>query len=133
VRTRYLQLEDLTRQVERQGFIIRDLGLLASAVARPQASAFGADAYPTVSLKAAALCQSLDNNQALVDGNKRIAWLSTKVFLALNGYRLAATADAGESFMLEMVAGGTELSDIADWLRQHCTRQPLPSISDAPD
>lgn len=131
--TRYLELEDLTRQVERQGFIVRDLGLLASAIARPQASAFGEDAYPTVWLKAAALCQSLDNNQALVDGNKRIAWLSTKVFLALNGYRLAATADAGESFMLEMVAGNAELSDIADWLSQHCTPRPFPSMPAAPE
>lgn len=129
--THYLELEDLTRQIERQGFIVRDLGLLASAIARPKASAFGEDAYPTVWLKAAALCQSLDNNQALVDGNKRIAWLSTKVFLALNGYRLVATADAGESFMLKMVAGNAELSDIADWLSQHCTRSPCPSMPDA--
>jgi death on curing protein len=83
-------------------------------------------------VKAAALCQSLDNNQALVDGNKRIAWLSTKVFLALNGYRLAASADAGESFMLKMVAGHAELSQMAAWLKQHCTRQPIPPAPDGP-
>src|SRR3954471_6438574 len=103
--TRYLPFEDVLRQVGRAGWVVRDLGLLASAVARPAATAFGEDAYPTLWLKAAALCQSLDNNQALADGNKRLAWLNTKVFLALNGQRLRASADDGEQFMLGLVAG----------------------------
>ncbi len=88
--TRYLTLEDVLRQVERAGWGVRDAGLLASAVARPSTSAFGQDAYADLWSKAAALCQSLDNNQALVDGNKRLAWLTTKVFLAINGQRLRA-------------------------------------------
>ena len=77
--TRHLTLDDVLRQVKRAGWSVRDAGLLASAIARPAATAFGEDAYPTLWLKAAALCQSLDNNQALADGNKRLAWLSTKV------------------------------------------------------
>jgi death-on-curing protein len=64
---------------------VRDVGLLDSAVNRPRSSAFGRDAYPTLSLKAAALLHSMTNNHALVDGNKRIAWLSTIVFCDLNG------------------------------------------------
>jgi death-on-curing protein len=87
----------------------------------------GADAYATLWLKAAALCRSLDGNQAWVDGNKRIAWLSTKVFLALNEYRLSASADAGESFMLDLVASAAELSEVADWLEQHALPRRLSS------
>jgi hypothetical protein len=59
---------------------------------------------PSIWLKAPALCQSIDKNQALVDGNKRLVWLSTKVFFAFNGYRLTASADDGERFILDLVA-----------------------------
>ena len=64
---------------------IRDLGLLGSAVARPQASAFGDDAYPDVWTKAAALLHSVVKNHPLVDGNKRLGWLACAVFLDVNG------------------------------------------------
>jgi death-on-curing protein len=63
---------------------IRDIGLLGSAVARPQTTAFGEDAYPTIWEKAAALLDSVVNNQALVDGNKRLGWLTTFTFLRIN-------------------------------------------------
>jgi death on curing protein len=119
--TDYLSLEDILRQVERLGFVVRDQGLLASALARPQASAFGEDAYPTLFGKAAALCQSLDHNQSLIDGNKRLAWLATKVFLAINGYSLAADVDDGEAFMLGLVAGHADLDQIAAWLAERST------------
>lgn len=64
---------------------IRDIGLLGSAVARPQTTVFGQDAYPDVLTKAAALLHSIVNNHALVDGNKRLGWLATAVFLQING------------------------------------------------
>ncbi len=51
---------------------VRDLGLLQSAAARPQASAFGEDAYPSLLEKSAALVHSIARNHALVDGNKRL-------------------------------------------------------------
>lgn len=130
--TRYLALEDVLRQVQRAGWILRDAGLLASAVARPTATAFGDDAYPTLWLKAAALCQSLDNNQPLADGNKRLAWLSTKVCLALNGQRLRASADEGEWFVLELVAGHANLAAIADWLAAHCSAMTPPEVPVTP-
>jgi death-on-curing protein len=130
--TRYLTLEDVLRQVERAGWVVRDPGLLASAVARPAASAFGQDAYPGLWLKAAALCQSLDNNQALVDGNKRLTWLTTKVFLAINGRQLRAPADDGERFMVELVAGHADLELIAGWLAEHCSPAEPPDLPDAP-
>lgn len=129
--TRYLTLEDILRQVDRAGFVVRDAGLLASAIARPGASVFGDDAYPTIWLKAAALCQSIDNNQALVDGNKRLAWLSTKVFLAINGHRLEADADDGERFMLDLVSSHVALSVVAEWLQTHCTPGTGVNLPDA--
>ena len=129
---RYLTLEDVLRQVERAGWVVRDVGLVASAVARPSASAFGQDAYPDILSKAAALCQSLDNNQALVDGNKRLAWLTTKVFLAINGQRLSASADDGERFMLDLVAGDEDLELIASWLAEHCSATEPPDLPEVP-
>jgi death-on-curing protein len=76
--TEYLDLEDLRS-------MIRALGLLDSAAARPRTSAFAEDAYPTIELKAAALLHSLARNHPLVDGNKRLSWLAVVVFLDLNG------------------------------------------------
>jgi death-on-curing protein len=85
----YLDLEDLIDLA--RGLLgdpppICDVGLLGSAAALPQATAFGHDAYPEVITKAAALLQSIVNSHALVDGNKRLGWLATAVFLELNGF-----------------------------------------------
>lgn len=119
--TIYLSIGDVERQVRRFGFVIRDDGLLRSAVGRPETTAFGVDAYPDLFDKAAALCQSIDHNQPLLDGNKRLAWSATKVFLRINGWRLRASPDEGEQFMLEIVAGGGEIDVIAGWLRDHAS------------
>lgn len=64
---------------------VRDIGLVDSACHRPATTVFGEDAYPTLLEKAAALLHSLTANHALVDGNKRTAWLSTVVFLRDSG------------------------------------------------
>ncbi|MDQ1742398.1 MAG: death on curing protein [Pseudonocardiales bacterium] len=96
---------------------IRDFGLLHSAVARPQATAFGRDAYPTVALKAAALMESLARNHALVDGNKQLAWLATMVFCLFNDVTVTAPSVAeGERFVLAVSQGRLALDDIADTL-----------------
>lgn len=87
-------------------FAVRDHGLLASAVARPRATAFGEDAYPTPYLKAAALLHSLACNHPLVDGNKRLAWLATFVFLDVDGIRLSTSQDDVVDLVLA-VADGT--------------------------
>jgi death-on-curing protein len=110
--TEYLDIEDVVELVRTLGVgPIRDLGLLDSAVSRPQSSAFGDDAYQSLSLKAAALLHSMTKNHALVDGNKRLAWLSTVVFCDLNGYSPHVSDD--EAFRLVWdIASSTE-SDIA--------------------
>ena len=92
---------------------IRDLGLLDSALARPRSSAFGHDAYATPELKASALLHSLINNHSLVDGNKRLAWMSTMVFLRINGLESNLHNDVAYALVLEIASGSIELDEIA--------------------
>lgn len=104
---------------------VRDLGLLGSAVARPQVSAFGEDAYPTLVEKAGALMHSLAKNHALVDGNKRLAWYATATFLAVNGYDIALTDEQAYDLVVAVAAGALNSpSAIA-------TRLPLQRLDDA--
>jgi death-on-curing protein len=95
---------------------LRDRGLLESAVARPQASAFGADAYPDLASKAAALLHSLVLNHPFVDGNKRTAVLSTVVFLDLNGYVVRWDQQEALDFVLRLAAHKIELEDVVTFL-----------------
>lgn len=91
---------------------IRDIGLLESAVARPQATAFGTDAYPDLDTKAAALVHSVARNHALVDGNKRLALGAAIAFYGLNGRRLTLTND--EAFELIMRIASGELDSVEE-------------------
>ena len=98
---------------------ISDVGLLASAVARPQTTVGGEDAYPTIWLKAAALLQSVVGNHALVDGNKRLGWLSAAVFLEINDVSVAAASnDDVYTLVMEIAQTRLALDDIAVRLRQ---------------
>ena len=98
---------------------IRDLGLLGSAVSRPQTTAFGEDAYPDIWTKAAALLQSIVTNHALVDGNKRLGWLSTAVFLEINGIAISrAGNDEVYDLVIDIAAGQPTVEAIADRLQQ---------------
>jgi death-on-curing protein len=106
--TRYLTLEQalrIARYAIGGPFDVRDLGLLDAAVNRPRASVFGQDAYPTLTLKAAALLHSVARNHPLVDGNKRLAWLATWVFLAKNGVELDPDDDAAYDLVIAVAAG----------------------------
>lgn len=97
---------------------IRDIGLLGSAAARPQTTVFGADAYPDLFEKAAALLHSVVNNHALVDGNKRLGWLATAVFLDINGTDIAqASNDDVYDLVLEVAATDIDVQLIAERLR----------------
>ena len=113
----YLDLEDALRLVRALGAgPVRDVGLLDSAMARARSSAFGDDAYPTLALKAAALLHSLARNHPLVDGNKRLAWLATVVFLDLNGQAPDLTDDAAFALVMEVSQGLLDVAEIADRL-----------------
>ena len=118
----FLDLDDLVELA--RGLLgdpppIRDIGLLGSAAARPQTTAFGEDAYPDLVSKAAALLQSIVNNHALVDGNKRLGWLATAVFLELNGIKASrASNDDVYEFIVWIAASNPDLDDITTRLRR---------------
>jgi death-on-curing protein len=91
---------------------VRDYGLLESVLARPQATVFGKDAYPSLHGKAAALLQSLVSNHGLVDGNKRLGWLATATILWINGYDVVATDDEIFRLVVGIAGRNAELDDI---------------------
>ena len=108
----YLTLEELLYVAQRTlgEVLVRDHGLLESALARPQTTVFGDDAYPSVEEKAAALLHSIARNHALVDGNKRLALAGTIAFLGLNGWRLTLSND--EAYDLVMAVAAGELDEV---------------------
>jgi len=98
---------------------LRDVGLLGSAVARPQTTIGGEDAYPTIWSKAAALLHSVVNNHALVDGNKRLGWLATAVFLEINGASVAAsTNDEVFGLVSDVAVSASTIEEVARRLEQ---------------
>ena len=114
----HLDLEDLLGLVRALGTgPVRDVGLLDSAAARPRSVTFGQDAYDTLPLKAAALLHSLVGNHALVDGNKRLGWLATVVFLDLNGHAPDLDDDAAFALVMDVAAGTADVEEIATRLR----------------
>jgi death on curing protein len=112
--TRYLTVEQTLRiaRLAVGGPVeVRDIGLLEAAVHRPRASVLGQDAYPDLLQKAAALMHSLARNHALVDGNKRLAWLATYVFCAKNGVELDPEDDVAYDLVVAVASG--EIDDVA--------------------
>jgi death-on-curing protein len=99
--------------IEREGIgPVRDLGLLQSALARPHTTLMGADAYPDIELKAAALMHSVCLNHALLDGNKRLAAVLALVLLDINGSQSGMTND--ELFEVTMAVASGELRDVEE-------------------
>jgi death-on-curing protein len=96
---------------------LRDLGLLESAVSRPQATFDGQDLYPDLFQKTAALMESLAQNHPFVDGNKRTAITSAAMFLLQNGRSLQTTNEELERFTFRVVDKRPTLTIIADWFR----------------
>jgi death-on-curing protein len=104
----YLNLPELLHVAQRTlgtRPLVRDAGLLEAALARPQASAFGADAYPDIHGKAAALLHSIVRNHALVDGNKRLGLAAVIAFCGLNGLRLVLTNDGAYDLVMAVATG----------------------------
>jgi len=95
---------------------VRDVGLLASAVNRPRSNAFGEDAYPTLDLNAAAPPHSMTKHQALVDGNERIAWLSTVLFCDIIGAAPHPTDDETFQLDFDVVSSQMDLVSVAQRL-----------------
>ncbi|MFF3844772.1 type II toxin-antitoxin system death-on-curing family toxin [Streptomyces sp. NPDC002328] len=105
--------------VDDQTVVVRDAGLLESAAHRPSAAMFGQEAYPDLFGKAAALLQSLAVNHPFVDGNKRTAWTSCVVFLALNDVQLRPDIDVAERLVVGVATGDVEdVKAISEVLRE---------------
>lgn len=123
--TKYVSLEEVLiihdDMVARYGgsFGIRDMGLIESALARPQASFGGEDLYPGVLDKAAALFHSLIFNHAFADGNKRTTLTVTARFLSLNGFELEASQEEIVNFPLAVENEHWDIEKIAGWLEGH--------------
>ena len=103
-----LTLPELLHVAERTlgpDYAVRDHGLLEAALARPQATAFGKDAYPDLEAKAAALLHSIARNPALIDGNKRLALTAVIAFCGLNGRRLTLTNDGAYDLVISVASG----------------------------
>ena len=126
---RYLTVEQVlflhARLVEETGGShgIRDISLLQSAVARPQATFEGEELYPEVFAKAAALMHSLVGNHGFVDGNKRTGIAAAVLFLKINGWSVRASNSELEALALQAGRGELDVVDAAAWLREHSTHR----------
>ena len=101
---------------------LRDEGLLDSALARPMNLAgYG---VPDVADLAAAYAGGLAQNHPFVDGNKRVAFLATGLFLMLNGHRLVATPAEATLAVFELAAGRLDDAAYAEWVRSHLQAYP---------
>ena len=115
----YLTVEDIieiNEEILGGAPALRDLGMLESAVMRPQASAFGEDAYPTLMEKAGALMHSLVLNHPFVDGNKRTATIALVDFLEINGFRVIWQPPEALEFITEIAQSKHNVAEIATWL-----------------
>jgi death-on-curing protein len=121
----YLTLPELLHIADRTlgpGYAVRDYGLLEAALARPQATAFGKDAYPDLDAKAAALLHSIARNHALIDGNKRLALAAVIAFYGLNGRRLTLANDEAYNLVIGVAAGQLDNVDDIAAVLQHATQ-----------
>ena len=104
--TDFLTLDDLLTIIELYRLqAVRDVGLLDSAAHRSQTSLFGDDAYPSLEEKAAVLLESIVRNDPLINGNKRLGWIVTVMFLERNGRRVDAPFDDAYDLVIAVSTG----------------------------
>jgi len=99
---------------------IRDMGLLESAVARPKATFDDKELYADIFEKAAALMESLVNNHAFMDGNKRTGIACAVLFLRQNGIAFNVKNSEVEKFTLQVAKSELDARGIAKWFKAHC-------------
>lgn len=121
--TEYLEIEDALQVVDRFGFHVRDIGLLASALARPATTVMGVETYPQLATKAAALMESVARFHPLIDGNKRTAWTLMVLMLWINGYRHDFSTDEAFNLVVGVAAGDITLQDSARTIAAHLVRR----------
>lgn len=113
-----VELHELVIARSGGGSGVREIGGVESAVAQPQVTFGGADLYPSIAEKAAAIAFSLVMNHPFVDGNKRIGHAAMETFLILNGYHVEAGVDDQEQMFLNVAAGLVKQSELVEWLKR---------------
>ncbi len=97
---------------------VRDLGLLESALFRPRTGY-----YQDIAEMATALFESLLMNHPFVDGNKRVAFFATDVFLRLNGWKLRVQAEEAHTFLMGLLGEGQcDFNHLLPWVRNALVR-----------
>ncbi len=109
--TEFLTLDDALLVAREFGLHVRDHGLLASALARPATTIFGADAYPSLDRKAAALLESVVKNHSFFDGNRRSGWTLMVSFLWINGFAHDVDTDAAFDLVVDVAEGAIDLDE----------------------
>lgn len=97
---------------------VRDMGLLEAAAARPEASAFGEDAYPTLGEKAAVLLHAIARNHPFADGNKRTATVAALFMLTVNGRQVAWDEATALARIVDVAEGKITAAAFAGWLAE---------------
>lgn len=121
--TEYLAPEDILDWLRRRGLHLRDRTLFLSAMASPM-PVFDEEVYPDIHVKGAVLLAALNRNHPVLDGNKRLSWMTTLAFLEINGFDIAVDQPTEiDRFVRLVAADESPLNDIAEWLREHS--QPL--------
>ena len=120
----FLSLEEVleihTALIDRFGGAngIRDTGLLESALYRPRTGY-----YNDLIEMAAALFESLMNNHPFIDGNKRVAFFSTDIFLRLNGYKMKVESKTAYAFLMKLFEKNScDLEHLTPWIRSITVR-----------
>ena len=114
-----LYIHDQVTEETGGAFGLPDLGALSAAVERPKVSFGRSEAYPDLFAKAAALLEALCNNHPFIDGNNRVAYVATGLFLELNGFSLVASRRVAEPFMFRMAEGKVSLQQAQVWLSKY--------------
>ena len=97
---------------------VRDTGLLESALYRPRTGH-----YKDLAEMAAALFESLIMNHPFVDGNKRVAFFATDVFLRMNGYKLKVDAKNAHRFLIGLLENNCcNFDQLLPWIRKHTVK-----------
>ncbi|MCR4278508.1 MAG: type II toxin-antitoxin system death-on-curing family toxin [bacterium] len=98
---------------------VRDHGSLFSLCEKPKASFDGIELYTGVFAKAAILMEAIVNYHVFIDANKRTAWISTYVFLRMNGYRLDSKQKEAHRFIVRIAKKKEDIETITVWIQKH--------------
>jgi death-on-curing protein len=117
-----LELAELVTHVDAKILALTtNINSLDSAINAPQATFGSVDLYQSFSDKAAVLCCRIVWNHALVDGNKRLGWITLLMFCAINKYKLVAHPAQVIALFILIASRDAEESEVAMWIERCAT------------